>query len=560
MSTYNQPTTPPSALVPGPIIEATKFLQAGSVQQAFETTVKAKSLRTPVINLDLIRGACFINMGRFPEALESLREELRLFPSNLEAQRLLDQLVVEVGPRQSNEGTNDPDFVQILDVIRPYTMLSTERLYSLFSQARRVCLENIPGNFVECGVAAGGSSALLAYCIRRYSRSPRLLWSFDSFCGMPPAGEFDLHNGVPADQTGWGEGTCAAPRQSLDTICDTLGVREIVRPIEGFFETTLPQKRNWVGSVALLHMDGDWYSSTRAILENVYDRVTDRGVIQVDDYGHWEGCRKALDEFLASRSLTPTFHRIDETGVWFEKPDLFPVNRAISPRIIEDFKKHDVARFGIESQMSENERFQLYWLLTAQLVPSASRKDITFVEVGSYAGASLLQSYLALRGHGLPVSATAIEPVGQAQFYQVLRELGTDARHIKMNSDVAAPILAEEFKKEHRLADAIFIDGDHSYDGVRRDLELYYPLLKQGGLLIVHDYLPALTTENREYILFHHGNNEPGIRHACDEFFASQQAEALTLPLLKPTDQTQTQAWLPIIPGVFSTVRAWRKM
>lgn len=554
------PNQPQIAAVQSLVIEATKFLQAGAVQQAFDTTLRAKSLRTPVINLDLIRSACFINMGRLHEALESLREELRHFPSNLDAQRLLDQLGAEMGRPQAADSLQDPDFSQLLEVIRPYTMLSVERLHSLFSQARRICLENIPGNFVECGVAAGGSSALLAYVIRRYSRTPRLLWCFDSFSGMPPAGEHDKHDGVPADLTGWGEGTCSAPRESLEAICAKLGVSEIIRPVEGFFESTLPARKDWVGTIALLHMDGDWYSSTASILENLYDRVVDRGIIQIDDYGHWEGCRKACDDFFTKRGLSPQLSRIDSTGTWFEKPDRRPVNPAIAPGLVEAFNQHDVSRFGIESQMSENERFQLFSLLACELQAAPGQRDIAFVEVGSYAGASFLQSYIALRSHGLPVAATSVEPAGQSQFYQVLRELGPDARHLKMNSDAAAPILAAEFKQQGRLADAIFIDGDHSYSGVKRDLELYFPLLRVGGLLIVHDYLPPLSPENREYILFHHGGSEPGIRQACDEFFAAAPALSLRLPLLKPTDPTQTQAWLPIIPGVFSTVRAWRKL
>lgn len=551
---------PQAAAAQSLLIEATRFLQAGAVQQAFDATLKAKSLRTPVINLDLVRSACFITMGRLHEALESLREELRLFPSNLEAQRLLDQLAAEMGQVHGTDSLNDPDFSQIYEVVRPYTMLSVDRLYSLFSLARRVCLENIPGNFIECGVAAGGSSALLAYVIRRYSRSPRLLWCFDSFSGMPPASDVDTHNGVPASLTGWGEGTCAAPRASLEAVCAKLGVSDIIRPVEGFFESTLPERKNWIGVAALLHMDGDWHSSTKCILENFYDRVVDRGVIQVDDFGHWEGCRKACEEFFASRHIAPVIRQIDSTGVWFEKPDRSPLNPAVPAEIVEAFRQHDVSRFGIESQMSENERFQLFSLLAWELKLRAGQRDICFVEVGSYAGASFLQSYIALKSHGLPVSATSVEPTGQAQFYQVMRELSSDARHLKMNSDVAAPILAAQLRNEGRLADAIFIDGDHSYEGVRRDLELYFPLLRSGGLLIVHDYLPALTPENREYILYHHGGSEPGIRQACDEFFATAPAQAVRLELLKPADPCQTQSWLPSIPGVFSTVRAWRKL
>ena len=560
MST-NLDLQPQSSDVQALLLQATKLLQASSVEDAFNVTLSAKALRTPLINLDLVRAACFINMHRPQEALESLREELHLFPGNIDAQRLFDQLSQEIGDTGAASTIDDPDFNQLLKVIRPYTMLSTERLYRLFSHARRICLENIPGNFVECGVAAGGSSALLAYVIRRYSRSPRFVWCFDSFSGMPPAGAHDKHDGTPADLTGWGTGTCAAPLASLERLADTLGVRDLLRPIEGLFESTLAPSKNWVGMISLLHLNAEWYSSTKTPLETFYDRVVDRGLIQIDDFGYWEGCRKACEEFFITRQINPIMTSIDDTGVWFEKPGRFPINAEISPRIAEEFARHDVALLGIESQMSENERFQLFWLLSSQLQCQAAQGEVLFTEVGSYAGASLLQSCIALRTHGLPISAIAVEPTGQSQFYQVLRELGNDARHLKMNSEIAAPIIAQEYKRAGRLADAIFIDGDHSYQGVKQDLSLYFPLVKSGGLLIVHDYLPALTPENRELILSHHANNEPGIRQACDEFFTNNaQAQALELPLLKPSDPTQTQSYLPIIPGVFSTVRAWRKI
>ena len=66
-------------------------------------------------------------------------------------------------------------------------------------------------------------------------------------------------------------------------------------------------------------MDGDWYSSTRDILEFLFDSVAAGGRIQVDDYGYWEGCRRALDEFEKERGHSFKLNRIDETGVWFAK-------------------------------------------------------------------------------------------------------------------------------------------------------------------------------------------------------------------------------------------------
>lgn len=556
--TLPPPDSMSPAVVESLLKDARRLLRNGLVQEAFTITIGLKRSQSPIQGLDFIRAGCFIEMGRSSDAQESLREELRYFPSNVEARKLLGSLMVEV-PDTVAWSRRDPEFSQVLEIVRPYTMLSVERLYSLFAQARRVCEENVPGNFVECGVAAGGSSALLAWVVRRYSKVPRFVWCFDSFSGMPPAGEHDRHEGVPADETGWGTGTCAASQASLQEVCAKLGVGDVIRPVPGLFEDTLPVTRNWVGMVALLHLDGDWYSSTRAILENLFDRVSEQGVFQVDDFGYWEGCRKACLEFFQDRGFAPALQRVDDTGVWFNKPEKFPVNQAVPVPLQEAFSQLDVSQFGVESQMSRNERFQLFWLLATQLRLDERQKRSVFVEVGSYAGASLLQSFMALKLHRRPVIAFAVEPEGQLQFFEVLRELAEEGRHIPMMSDAAAPVIARECSALGQQPDAILIDGDHSYEGVKRDLELYFPLLRPGGILIVHDYLPALSDENRDYILFHHKGNEPGIRRACEEFFASGNAEPVEAPLLHPTDPTQTQAWLPVIPGVFSTLRAWRK-
>jgi hypothetical protein len=67
-------------------------------------------------------------------------------------------------------------------------------------------------------------------------------------------------------------------------------------------------------------MDGDWYESTRDILDNLYDCLLPGAYIHVDDYGHWDGCRKVADDFFAARQPAPTLRRIDASGVWMVKP------------------------------------------------------------------------------------------------------------------------------------------------------------------------------------------------------------------------------------------------
>jgi len=85
-------------------------------------------------------------------------------------------------------------------------------------------------------------------------------------------------------------------------------------------------------------------------------------------------------------------------------------------------------------------------------------------------------------------------------------------------------------------------------------------VLAPGGIMIFHDFLPSLNAENQAAIFFHHGGNEPGIRKACLEVIEGTfGAVPVVLPLLYPTDTTQTQPHLPVIPGVFSTIKIYRK-
>jgi O-methyltransferase len=280
----------------------------------------AKALRLPTRDLDLLRAQAFAGMGNLDAAREALKEELRYFPDNDAARRTLERLK---RPDSGYPKDIDPELARILPVIQPYTMVGLPRLISLFKLAKNVCQEDLPGDFAECGVAAGGTSALLAYAIMRHSRRPRLLYCFDSFSGMPDPGKHDTHAGsLDAQNSGWGAGTCAAPEDSLRKVCRDLRVEGIIRPVKGFFKDSLPRTVPSMSNLAMMHMDGDWYDSTRDILVNLYDLMSPGGAIQVDDYGYWDGCDLALTEFFAARGESVDMSRIPGgVGAWFIKRD-----------------------------------------------------------------------------------------------------------------------------------------------------------------------------------------------------------------------------------------------
>ena len=205
--------------------------------------------------------------------------------------------------------------------------------------------------------------------------------------------------------------------------------------------------------------------------------------------------------------------------------------------------------------MSQNERFQLYYALR-KLLPVT--EPLRFVEIGSFAGSSLFLNYKTLSRISSQPQGWAIEPGMNSQLRSVLDNLPDSITHLQNYSHDALPILQEIL--EDQYLSYIFVDGDHSYEGVKQDIINYFPLLASGGLMIFHDYLPPLNDRNRDAILFHHGGNEPGIRQACEELMENTyHCEIMEIPLLYPDDPTQTQAFLPVIPDVFSTLKVYRK-
>jgi hypothetical protein len=299
------------------LARAQRMLELGPEPEIFRELNALKAQGISRRGLDYLRALHFRGLRQTIAVQEALKEELRFFPDHREAAALLQRMASRATPATT---VGDAEFQELYARVRPYTMVGVKRVWSLWQQARRICEQDEPGNFVECGVAAGGTSGLLATALARYSKRPRLLFSCDTFAGMPPPTEHDAHEGQQAADTGWGAGTCAAPMDSLLALCRDLGASEWVRPVQGLFGETLPARREEMGELALLHMDGDWYESTRDVLVNLYDHVRPGGFIQIDDFGFWEGCRRALEEFRSARGLTWELHDIDGDGVWMEKP------------------------------------------------------------------------------------------------------------------------------------------------------------------------------------------------------------------------------------------------
>jgi hypothetical protein len=219
-----------------------------------------------------------------------------------------------------------PDFrsdeTEIFHAVRPLTMTSPERVYVLIEAVRYITRVAIPGAIVECGVWKGGSMAAVARALLQMKDVSRDLYLFDTFQGMTEPTTVDVdYAGKPASKV-WAEANgvwCDAPLEQVKDVLYATGYpKEKIHFIEGRVEDTIPASAP--ESIALLRLDTDWYDSTRHELIHLFPRLIRAGVLIIDDYGHWQGSRKACDEYFEQNRVPILLNRIDVGGRIATKP------------------------------------------------------------------------------------------------------------------------------------------------------------------------------------------------------------------------------------------------
>ena len=211
-------------------------------------------------------------------------------------------------------------FLDLWKRVEPYTMTSMERGYALYQAVLYILSRNIPGAFVECGVWKGGSCMLACLTALEEERTDRDFYLYDTFTGMSEPTEHDrvAYSGRPVKER-WEQNFASweVPRERVEKNLESTGYPQgrlhfIEGKVEETLEHTVPQ------SIALLRLDTDWYESTARELEILYPRLTPGGVLIIDDYGHFTGARKAVDEYFSSGDIL--LSRVDYTGRMGIKP------------------------------------------------------------------------------------------------------------------------------------------------------------------------------------------------------------------------------------------------
>ncbi|MBH5368994.1 TylF/MycF/NovP-related O-methyltransferase [Bradyrhizobium glycinis] len=187
------------------------------------------------------------------------------------------------------------------------TYLTPQRLLRIERAARAVLKSGAQGDFLEMGIALGGSGIIMAEIAKAGGRR---FYGYDVF-GMipPPTSEKDDEKSKERyEKISAGESTGIGNDSYYGYRKDLLGdvMNSFARhghPVDnhtiilrkGLFQDTLPHHH---GAIAFAHIDCDWYDPVKLCLELIPPKLSRGGIIVLDDYHDYGGARTATDEFL----------------------------------------------------------------------------------------------------------------------------------------------------------------------------------------------------------------------------------------------------------------------
>jgi O-methyltransferase len=200
----------------------------------------------------------------------------------------------------------DESFWDIYERNSHITRLPWQVLYDAYLAAKHVTQNGIEGDVVECGVWRGGSAISMAETLGGHGDDHRRVFMYDTYEGMSEPTELDVRisDGASAvtkyqdrrrgDHSDW---QYASLREVQANVASARYPRNRFVLVKGKVEDTIP------GKIALLRLDTDFYNSTSHEMEHLYPRLSAGGVLIIDDYGAWAGARKAVDDYVASKSI-----------------------------------------------------------------------------------------------------------------------------------------------------------------------------------------------------------------------------------------------------------------
>ena len=210
------------------------------------------------------------------------------------------------------------DIKEFIKISKQFSMTGEKRMYVLSQAVSNVKNCKLEGDLVECGVWRGGN-ILLYKLLNDFYNLDKTIYAYDTFEGMTNPEEIDK------DYRGKLAGKKMKSQQKSEDIQNIHAFAKIetvkknvskytnlnkIKFIKGPVEETLKIEENIPSKISVLRLDTDWYKSTKIELDYLYPRLVKGGILIIDDYGHFEGARKAVDEYFGGKKW---LHIVDYT-------------------------------------------------------------------------------------------------------------------------------------------------------------------------------------------------------------------------------------------------------
>lgn len=213
-----------------------------------------------------------------------------------------------------------PDERKIIDEVREFTLTNPERIVSFIRAVNHIESNKIEGDIVECGVWKGGSIMAALKALEGLKSFDRNIYLYDTFEGMSEPTLIDKSfKGESASQAYlnkdefWNRIECYSNLEEVKSNVSKINYPENkIHYVKGKVEDTIPQGEI-PKKISILRLDTDWYESTLHEMEHLFPRLVKGGIIIIDDYGHWQGCKQAIDEYFKKNHIELFLHRIDYT-------------------------------------------------------------------------------------------------------------------------------------------------------------------------------------------------------------------------------------------------------
>jgi hypothetical protein len=214
------------------------------------------------------------------------------------------------------------NFFQYYEKCKKFSInVSYRRYLSLFQSLQYILKNKIKGDIVECGVFKGGSAMMICYFLKFFIVKNKKIWLYDTYEGMsaPSRRDIDLNDKRAKDflnekkienkNNVWAFSSLNSVKNNIKQT--NFNIKNCIF-IKGKVEKTLKVKKP--KSISLLRLDTDFYHSTKAELKYLYNLISPGGIIIIDDYGHWKGCKLAVDQFFKNKKNILILN-IDYTGI-----------------------------------------------------------------------------------------------------------------------------------------------------------------------------------------------------------------------------------------------------